>query len=325
MPTWPITFDDVIAARARLAPHLSPTPLRHYPALDEAVGHGIKVWVKHENHQPTNAFKVRNGLAALTALPDEQRARGVIAATRGNYGQGLAWAGRLLGIPVTVCVPVGNSPDKNRAMIDLGAELVESGRDYDASVVVAENLASERGLTIIHSTNHCEVIAGAGTIALEMAENGPELDALVMAVGGGSQAVGALTVMRHLRPEVSVYGAQAANAPAIYDSWVAGKELSTDSADTFADGIATRHCYAFTFAALREGLADFVTATEAEIAAAIRLYLSCTHNLAEGAGAVSLAGLCALGERLAGKTVGIILSGANIDGEMLTRVLDGSL
>lgn len=325
MATWPISMTDVLRARARLAPHLSPTPLRRYPLVDEAVGRGVQVYVKHENHNPTQSFKVRNGLALVSALAPEQRARGVIAATRGNHGQGVAWAGARLGAPVTICVPVGNNPEKNAAMRALGARLIERGRDYDESVAVARELVEREGLVMAHSTNDPAVIAGAATFTLEMLEQAPELDALVIAVGGGSQAVGALTVARALAPELAVYGVQAAGAAAIHDSWHAGAPLSRDRADTFADGLATRSTYELTFDALREGLADFVTVTDAEIASALRTLLSATHNLVEGAGAAGFAGLLALRDRLAGKRVGIVLSGGNLDADTLRRVLAGEL
>lgn len=325
MTAWPITLGDVEAARARLRPHLPPTPLRSYAALDEAAGAGMRVLVKHENFQPTGAFKVRNGLSALTALSREQRARGVVAATRGNHGLGLAWAGRRLGAPVTVCVPLGNNPEKNTAVRALGARLVEEGHDYDESVASAERLVREEGLHLVHSTNDPTVVAGAGTLTLEMLEEEPGIEALVFSVGGGSQAVGGLTVARARRPGLPVYAVQAAGASAIHDAWHLGRPVSKPSADTFADGLATRNTYPFTFGALREGLAGFVTATDAEIAAAVRLLLSTTHTLVEGAGAAGLAGLLKLRDALAGKTVGIVLSGANIDRDTLVRVLTGQL
>jgi threonine dehydratase len=318
---WPITFEDVLAARQRLRPWLPPTPLRRYPLLDAAVGAGLRVWVKHENHAPTGAFKVRNALAALSALDPTERARGVIAATRGNHGLGLAWAGSLLGVPVTVCVPLGNNPDKNAAVRALGAELIEEGRDYDEAVQVAERLRQARGLRLVHSTNEAQVVAGAATVTLEMLEERPELRALVLAVGGGSQAVGALVVARALRPELAVYAVQAAGAPVVHDSWHAGRPLQGTRADTLADGLATRSVYALTFEALRAGLAGFVTVSDAAIAEAMRLLIEHTHNLAEGAGAAGLAGLIALRERLEGPDVGIILSGGNVDGATLRRVL----
>jgi threonine dehydratase len=322
---WPITYSDVLAARARIREHLVPTPLRSYPTLDATLGGGVRVLVKHENFQPTGAFKVRNALSALLTLDPAQHRRGVVAATRGNHGLGLAWAGRRLEVPVTVCVPVGNNPEKNAAMRGFGAVLIEEGRDYDESAGVAERLVREEGLHLVHSTNDAAVVAGAGTLTLEMLEERPDLEALVFSVGGGSQAVGGLTVARALRPGLPVYAVQAAGAAAIHDAWHLGQPVSKPTADTFADGLATRNTYPFTFGALREGLAGFVTVSDAEIAEAMRLLLSTTHTLVEGAGAAGLAGLLALRETLAGKTVGIVLSGANVDRETLQRVLAGEL
>jgi threonine dehydratase len=317
---WPVTIADVLQARERIRGTLSPTPLRRYAPLDEYVGYGMRVFVKHENHQPTQAFKARNALAALTSLSAEERNKGVVGASRGNHGQGLAWAGQLLGVPVAICVPRGNNPEKNEAMRGFGAEVIEEGDDYDAAVQIADRLVRERGMTLVHSTNHRQVIAGAGTMALEMLEQEPALDALVLAVGGGSQAVGAMTVARAMRPELRVFGVQAERAAAIHDSWHKGRPVTGYTANTFADGVATRNVYELTFAALREGLAGFVKVSEAAIADALRVLLKTTHNLAEGAGAVGLAGLLALRESLAGKAVGICLSGANIDQETLRRV-----
>lgn len=323
--SWPISYADVTAARERLRQHLQPTPLRRYPALDRWVGRDVAVFVKHENHQPTGAFKVRNGLNAVLRMSQAERARGVVAATRGNHGQGLAWAARAVGAPATICVPVGNSPDKNRAVRDLGAELVEEGADYDASVVVADRLVAERGLTLVHSTNNDGVIAGAATITDEILDQERDLDAIVVSVGGGSQAVGALTVVRERRPTIDVYAVQAERASAIYQGWRAGEPVTTDSADTFADGLATRSCYAKTFDALGHGLAGFVTATEAELAEAVRVYERAAHTIAEGAGAASLAGLELLSAELAGKRVAIILSGGNIDSDVFRAILNREL
>jgi threonine dehydratase len=318
---WPVTIDDVRAARERIAPYLAPTPVYTYPLLDEWVDSGIRVFVKHENFQPTNAFKVRNGLAFMTALPAAARAGGVVAATRGNHGLGLAYAGRLFGVKVTVCVPVGNNPDKNAGMRALGATVIEEGRDYDESVLVADRIVRAEGATLAHSTNDRQVLAGAATMSLEMLEQVPDLDAMVIAAGGGSQALGALTVARALRPGLRVYAVQAEGAAALHDSWHAGAMLSRDRAETFADGLATRSAYAMTFPALREGLAGFVTVSDADIAQAVRVLLRTTHSLVEGAGAAGLAGLRRLASTLAGQRVGIVLSGGNIDEATLLRVL----
>jgi threonine dehydratase len=325
MTGWPITIADVLQARRRLKDRLPPTALRAYPALDEAVSYGIRVFVKHENHQPTQSFKARNALSALSALTDDERQRGVVGATRGNHGAGLAWAGSLLHVPVTICIPLGNNPEKNEAMRGYGATLIEDGRDYDAAVETADRLVREKGLTLVHSTNNRQVIAGAATMALEMLAQQPALDAMVLAVGGGSQAVGALTVARAMRPGMEIYGVQAAAAAAAHDSWHARRRVVVQSANTFADGLATRGTYDLTFDALQEGLAGFVTVTEGEIAEGVRLYLRTTHNLAEGAAGAGLAGLLKLRDKLAGKSVAVCLSGSNIDALTLKRVVDREL
>jgi threonine dehydratase len=318
---FPITFDDVRDARARISGYLPPTPLRTYPQLGEIVGHGIEVVVKHENHQPTNSFKIRNGLSFMTALSPAERRRGVVAASTGNHGQGIAFGGRMLDVDTTICVPAGNNPEKNAAMRALGATVVEEGRDYDAAVDVMNRLCAEQGRVLAHSTNDPRIIAGAGTMTLEIVEEDPRLDALVIATGGGSQAVGAITVAREMAPGIEVYGVQASGAPAIHDSWHARTPLTTERADTFADGVATRGTYELTFPALLAGLAGMVTVTDAEIADSLRTILSVTHNLVEGAGAMGFAGLRKLAPTLAGKRVGIIFCGGNLDTATLRRIL----
>lgn len=323
--TLPIRFEDTLAARERIRPYLQPTPLRSYEALDEEIGAGIRVLVKHENHQPTNAFKIRNALSVMTLLSEEQRRCGVVTATRGNHGQGVALAGRLLGVPVIVCVPVGNNPEKNLAIRGFGAELIEQGRDYDETLEIAKALVHERGLHLVHSTNDPAILAGAATLSLEILEQAPDVDAIVVSIGGGSQAVGALVAASGLRPGLEVFGVQAAGAPAFYEGWRAGRPVVLERADTFADGLATRSCYELTFEALCAGLSDVVLATEAEMADAVRLLLRTTHNLAEGAGAASFAGLRLLRDRLAGRKVAVVLSGSNIDAETLRRVVNGEI
>jgi threonine dehydratase len=319
----PIAWEDVLAARTRIAPYLTPTPLRHYPELDAATG--ARVLVKHENHLPTNAFKARNALSFMTALPPAQRTRGVVAATRGNHGAGLAWAGSQLGVPVVICVPHGNNPEKNAAIRGHGAELIEAGKDYDEAVEVAQRLVVDRGLVIAHSTNDANVIAGAATLSAELCEQADHLDAIVVAVGGGSQAVGAIVATQTMRPHVAVYAVQAKNASALHDSWHRKTRVVTESANTFADGLATRATYDLTWPALRDHLAGFVAVSEPELATAVRLMLRTTHNLVEGAGAAGLAGLLALREQLAGKTVAVVLSGSNIDADTLRRIVTGDL
>lgn len=324
-PAWPITFEDVERTRERLSPYLLPTPLRHYPLLDALMPAGTSLLVKHENHQPTCSFKVRNGLAVVTGMSDDERERGVVAASTGNHGQGIAYAASLLGVRATICVPVGNNPEKNAAMRSWGATVVEAGRDYDESVDAMLRIGRDEGMTIAHSTNDPRVLAGAATMSLEMFEQSGGLDAIVVAVGGGSQCVGALTVARELAPQVKVYGAQAAGAPAIHDSWRSRTPVATARADTFAEGVATRRPYELTFGTLCAGLEDFVTVTDAELAEAIRLILRSAHQLVEGSGALGVAAALKLRERLAGQRVGVIFSGANLDTTVLRRILNGEI
>lgn len=324
-PPWPITFDDVLQARERLSPFLAVTPLRHYPLLDEHIGGGTSLLIKHENHQPTGSFKARNGLSFVTGLTQDERKRGVVAASTGNHGQGVAYAASLLGVRATICVPVGNNPEKSAAMRSWGATVIEEGRDYDEAVEVMRRIARDKGMAISHSTNDPRVVAGAATMSLEMLEQSGGLDAIVIAVGGGSQSVGALTVARELSPGLEVFGAQAAGASAIHDSFHARTPMQTARADTFAEGVATRQPYALTYSTLCEGLAGFVTVTDAELAETIRLILKLTHNLVEGAGALGVAAALKLRDQLDGKRVGVIFSGGNIDTTVLRRILNREL
>lgn len=317
----PITFADVLAARERLAPYLVPTPLREYPRLSELVGHDIRVWVKHENHHPTQSFKIRNGLSAVTALTSGERAKGAIGASTGNHGQGVAYGGKLLGVPVAICVPEGNNPEKNAAIRALGAELIETGVNYEETIVACGRIRAERGMTLVHSTNNAKVIAGAGTMTLEIIEQEPSLDAIVIALGGGSQAVGALTVVAERAPHVKVYAVGAEGAPAQYESWRQGRQLSGLPIKTFAEGIGTGSAYDLTFDALKAGLADFVTVSEDAMYEAVRDLIRITHNVPEGAGAAGLAGLRLLAPKLAGKRVAIVMCGGNLAMASLRRAL----
>jgi threonine dehydratase len=318
---FPISYADVLAARDRLAPYLTPTPLREYPQLNALVGHDIRVWVKHENHHPTQSFKIRNGLSVVTSLTAAERARGAIGASTGNHGQGVAYAGKLLGVPVAICVPEGNNPEKNAAIRAYGAELIEAGAIYDETVVTCARIQAERGMTLVHSTNHPQVVAGAGTMTLEIIEQQPDIEAIVIALGGGSQAVGAMTVLRERAPGVKVYAVGAAGAPAQYESWKQGRRLERQPVKTFAEGIATGSAYELTFDALREGLAEFVTVDDDAIFGAVRDLIRITHNVPEGAGAAGLAGLRVLAPELTGKRVAIVMCGGNLSMADLKRAV----
>lgn len=318
--TAPISYADVERARERLAPFLDATPLRQYPTLDAELG--LALSVKHENMQPTGSFKVRNGVSSITALSSAQRAAGVVAATTGNHGLGLSFAGRKLGVKVTICVPAGNNPEKNAALRAWGATVVEEGHDYDDAIHVATQLSERDGLTMAHSTNNVNVLSGAGTMTMEILEQSDDLDVLIIAIGGGSQAVGAITVSRVQRPNLRIIGVQSAGAPAQHDGWAAKADCKTARADTFAEGVATRSTYDLTLPALVDGLSDFITVTDAETADAVRLILSTTHHLVEGAGAMGVAAARKLAGELKGQRVGVVFCGGNMDSAVLRRILN---
>jgi threonine dehydratase len=321
--TFPISYADVAAAREPVRAAFAPSPVRHYPLLDALVGHGIRVLVKHENHLPTGSFKVRNAVASIAQLTPEEASRGVIAASTGNHGQGLAWAGARAGVSVTICVPEGNNPEKSAVIRSLGATVVEVGARYDDTAAACRERAEREGRTLVHSTNHRAVIAGAGTMTMELLEQAPDLDALIIALGGGSQAVGAAVVRDHSQSAMRIYAVGAAGAPAQHTAWHEHAARTGSAANTFAEGIATGSTYEMTFAALQHALTDFVLADDDAIATGVRDLWRITHNLAEGAGATGLAGLHQLAPRLAGQTVGIVMCGGNLSTEMAASILSG--
>src|SRR3954468_10120773 len=230
------TFADVLEARRRIAPHLRPTPLYRYPALDELVG--AEVHVKHENHQPIGAFKVRGGVNLVSQLSADERERGVIAASTGNHGQSIAYAARLFGVRATICVPQNANAVKVSSMRALGAELVFHGRDFDDAREHCQRLAADNGYRYVHSGNEPLLIAGVATGTLEILEEQPAMDAIIVPIGGGSGGAGACVVVDAVKPNVAVIGVQSDAAPAAYRSWLA-QEFVDDGMNTFAEGLAT--------------------------------------------------------------------------------------
>jgi threonine dehydratase len=309
---------DVVSARARVYRVVKPTPLMQHPLLASETG--LDVWVKHENHNPTGAFKVRGGANLVGSLTAEER-RGVITATTGNHGQSIALSCRREGVPCTIVVPIGNNPEKNAAMRAFGAELIEFGRDFDEARERVEQLQHERGLRYVHSANEPLLLAGVGTYALEIFEDLPDVDVILVPVGGGSGACGCSIVRTGLGSPAKVIGVQAARADAFTRSWKGGTRVVGDKADTFAEGMATRVTFDLPFQILKKELDDIVTLTEEDLAEGVRLALRTTHNLAEGAGAAPLAAAMKLRDRLAGKKVVCVMTGGNIDRTTLTRVL----
>jgi threonine dehydratase len=292
--------------------------MRH-PLLAAEIG--VDIYVKHENHNPTGAFKIRGGLNLIGSLSPDER-RGVITASTGNHGQSIALACQREGVPCTVVVPLGNNPEKNAAMRAFGAQVIEFGRDFDEAREEVERRQRDGGLRYVHSANEPLLIAGVGTYALEIFEELPDADVILVPIGGGSGACGCAIVRSGIGSGAKVIGVQAERADAFTRSWRSGTRVEGDKADTFAEGMATRVTFDLTFGILQQELDDIVTLTEDELAEGVRLALRATHNLAEGAGASPLAAATKLRTQLAGKKVVCVMSGGNIDRATLARVLE---
>ena len=315
----PPTVQDVREARARVYASMQASPMLRHPLLDAWLG--CDAWVKHENHNPTGAFKIRGGLNLLAQLSPEDRRRGVISASTGNHGQSIAFASRMHGVRCRIVVPKGNNPDKNAAMRAYGAEVIEHGRDYDEARIRVEEMVEQEGWRYIHSANEPHLIAGVGTYALEMLEQQPDLDYLFVPIGGGSGAAGCCIVRSGLKAKTKIVGVQACGADAFTRSWRGPGRVTAERVNTFAEGMATRVTFDLTFGILKQELDDIVLLEDAEIAEGVRAALGLTHNLAEGSGAAPLAAAKKYGSTLAGKTIGVVMSGGNIDLATLQRVL----
>ena len=318
----PPTLQDVYAARDRVVPHVRPSPLMQHPLLDEETG--LRIWVKHENHNPTCAFKIRGGLNLIASLTPDERARGVVTASTGNHGQSIALACRIHSVRCTVFVPAGNNPEKNAAMRAYGAILEEGGADFDEARERCEERASATGARYVHSANEPMLIAGVGTYALEVFEAQPLAETILVPIGGGSGACGLITVRNALGSRARIIGVGASNADAVARSWRGTERVVGEKADTFAEGMATRVTFDLTFGILKQYLDDFVLLSEDELAGGVRLALRATHNLAEGAGAASLAAAVKLRDQLDGQRVVAIMSGGNLDRAKLQKILKGA-
>ena len=317
-----VSLDGIRAAQSIVYQTLQPSPLLEHPLLGEAIG--ARLFIKHENHQPTGAFKVRGGLNFMHVFAANRTHHGVITATRGNHGQSVALAATRYGIPATVVVPYGNNPEKNAAMQAFGARLVEYGRDFDEAREEVERLSQAENLHYIHSANEPLLINGVGTYALEiietMQQRGERVDAIFVPIGLGSGLCGVITAFRALSPETKIYGVQAEGAPSIYLSWRAGHIVATPTADTFADGVATRVPAELTFEIIKHGVDEVVLVSDEEIAQAIKLLWRTTHNLAEGAGAAATAATLKLRAQLQGQCVINVMTGGNLDTDSVRRI-----
>jgi len=328
-PQPEVSLENIRAAREVVYRELKPTLTAEYPLLNAEIG--ARVFLKHENHQATGAFKIRGGLNFMRHFAQTPTHDGVITATRGNHGQSVAMAAQIYSIPATIVVPFGNNPEKNAAMLSYGARLVEYGRDFDEAREEVERLSKAENLRYIHSANEPHLINGAGTYAIEiieaLRERGEKADAVFAPIGLGSGICGVITAFRALSPETKIFGVQAEGAPSVYLSWKEGRIVETKDAHTFADGVATRVPAALTFDIIRgsdgrNGVDEIVLVSDSEIIRAVRLLWRTTHNLVEGAGAAATAATIKFRERLEGQNVVNVLSGANLDTASITKIFN---
>lgn len=315
-----MNLSDVFRARAVIAPYLRPTPVLQTESLSEALG--CRAVLKCENHNPTGAFKVRGGIYTISKLGPEARARGILAVSTGNHAQSIAYAARLFQVPAVIVMPEGANHVKAEATRRLGANVVLEGHDFEAARLAAERRAERDGLYYIHSGNEPNLIPGVATCALELLETAPDLDVIFVPVGGGSGVVGAGLVARAVNPAIKVIGVQSEGAPAVYRSWKAGRTLESEAVATFAEGLATRRAFELPLSFMDRLVDEIMLVSDAQLADAIRLLLATARQVAEGAGAAAVAGAMARREELAGKRVGLILSGGNITPEQLRRIVN---
>ena len=318
--TLSLSLEELEQAAKLVYRHMAPTPQYAWPLLAQRAG--CEVWVKHENHTPTGAFKVRGGLNYMQRLKEEQPCiSGVISATRGNHGQSIGFAAGVTGMRATILVPFANNPEKNSAMRALGVELIEYGEDFQEAAEHAQTLAVSKGLHMVPSF-HPWLVAGVASYGLEFFRNQPDLDAVFVALGMGSGICSLIQARNALGLKTKIYGVVAQNAPAYSLSFKEGRVVSTESADTLADGVACRSPNELALETILDGAADIITLSEDEILAAMAHYFTDTHNLAEGAGAAPLAALLQRRASFTGGRVGLILSGGNPDKALLKRALE---
>ncbi|WP_419998447.1 threonine ammonia-lyase [Streptomyces boninensis] len=305
----PPTITDVLEARTRLRRHLPPTPAWSYPTLDK--GAAASLTVKHENIQPTGAFKVRGGLNLLATMDPAERARGVVGYSTGNHAQSLAYAAARFGVPCVIVMPRDPNPGKARAVSALDAELVEYGANFDEARPYAEKLAAERGMRLVSAANEPAILAGVGTAYFELFEDAPRTDTVIVPVGSGSGAAAACLVAAALAPHADVVAVQSAAAPGAHDSWRAGEVVARPNR-TAVEGLATGSGFALPQRVLKARLTDFLLVEDAAIEQARQALARDAHTLAEGAGAAALAALHTHPDRFAGRHVAVMCSGGNV-------------
>jgi threonine dehydratase len=312
------TLQDVLLARRQISPYLSPTPMHCYPAINDLVG--AEVFIKHENYQPVCAFKVRGGVNLVSQMSEAEKARGVIAASTGNHGQSIAYAAQLFGVASRIVVPENANPGKVASMRGRGAEVIFHGEKFDDARLYCEDLASTHGYRYIHSGDEPLLIAGVATYALEMLEAQPDLEIIIVPVGGGSGAAGTCIAAKAINPAIKVIGVQAEAAPAAFESW-RQKRIVEAPNRTFAEGLATAVGFNFPQQIMQKMLDDFWLVSDEEILQSMVWMVERAHTLAEGAGASSLAGAVKMRDSLTGKKIGLVCSGGNSSLEHLRLAL----
>ncbi len=320
--SWQLpTLSDMERAADVIYRHMPPTPQYRWPLLDAMAG--TEVWVKHENHTPVGAFKIRGGLVYFDALQRERpEIRGVVGATRGNHGQSMGFAARVTGTSATVIVPRGNSAEKNAAMRALGVQVIVQGVDFQEACEFADALANDRGMLRVPSLAPA-LVCGVGTYGLEFLRGAPALDTVYVPIGMGSGICGMMAARNALGLETEIVGVVSSGAPAYKLSFEAGRKVEHDVTTVLADGLACRSPNLDCLEAMLAGVTRVVAVDEDEVATAMRGLFTATHNVAEGAGAASFAALLQERETMRGKRVGVVLCGGNVDAEVFARVLAG--
>ncbi len=318
----PVTLNDVYKARRIVSKYLPRTPLVKSPILSKRLG--FEAYVKCENLQPIGAFKVRGGVNLISRLSEEEKRRGVITASTGNHGQSIAYAASLFGVKAIVAVPENSNPNKVEAIKNFGAHVEFRGSDFDEARLWVEKEAERKGYRYIHSANEPLLVAGVGTLYLEIMEDLPEVEAIITPIGGGSGAAAACVVAKSINPEVKIIGVQAKKAPAVYLSWKNKKFTEIRSAETFADGLATRVPFKLTLDIINKHIDDILLVSEDEMKKAVLTLLETIHQLAEGAGAASTAAAFKLRKKLQGKKVALVLTGGNLTLQNLQSVFKDS-
>jgi len=316
-----LTPKTLACARQIVAAHVPVSSVYRWPLIEQATG--TSTWIKHENHNPTGAFKVRGGLTYMTHLVESGPSRGVISASRGNHSQSLAFAGAVFGVPVTIVVPEGNSADKNSATRAWGAEVIVHGRDFQEAVERSQALAEERGLTQVPAF-HPWLVEGVATYAAELHEQSPDLDVIYVPVGMGSGICANIAVRDLIGASTEIVGVVSKNAPAYALSFEVGRPVATETADTFVDGVACRTPDPAAVGVITRGAARIVQISETQAADAMTLMYKATHNLAEPAGALGLAAALAERDQNKGRRVGLILTGGNADYTVLHQAFNSS-